>query len=132
MAQVLLSMRATSNPGDIRSASGMLVAPERRMSSCVITVTADGDNPTVLSRRETDVTSMFISSTSINSSRLIFLYGLAALSPATCCDVGAASPSTGSAVNPTATPTVATSPHRRLFELSNVMMGDPFSPNQTE
>ena len=34
---LLASMRATSRPGASRSASGMLVEPERRMSSPVIT-----------------------------------------------------------------------------------------------
>src|SRR5258706_3316605 len=52
----------------MRSTSGMLVAPERRMSSCVMTVTAAADWPMVLSLLETEMTS-----TSISSSKLIFL-----------------------------------------------------------
>src|SRR5712671_6548081 len=62
IAHVLLSDCATSSPGTIRNASGMLVTPERRMSSCVITNTAAGDSPTVLARRVTVVTSVFINS----------------------------------------------------------------------
>src|SRR5436190_1341818 len=34
--QVWASMRATFTPGTMRSMSGMLVEPDRRMSSCVI------------------------------------------------------------------------------------------------
>src|SRR4051812_29742578 len=39
---LLLSIRATSTPGASRSASGILVTPERRMSSLVMTNTAAG------------------------------------------------------------------------------------------
>src|SRR5258708_7865182 len=43
IAHLFSSMRATSRPGTSRSASGMLVAPERRMSSCVIFVITQED-----------------------------------------------------------------------------------------
>ena len=35
--QLFASMRATCNPGTMRSSSGMLSSPERRISSCVMT-----------------------------------------------------------------------------------------------
>ena len=40
MAQVLVLIWATFKPGTMRKTSGILVAPDRRMSSCVITKTA--------------------------------------------------------------------------------------------
>jgi hypothetical protein len=41
IAHVWLSTRATWTPGANRNASGIEVAPERRMSSLVITYTAE-------------------------------------------------------------------------------------------
>ena len=67
IAQLCESTRPTSRPGTIRSTSGMLVAPERRISSCVMTCTAAGESASCSSRRATDVTvaprscSMFMS-----------------------------------------------------------------------
>ena len=66
MAHLLLSMRATSMPGTMRNSSGKVVAPERRMSSGVMTNTAAGDSPTVLSRLETVVTSTLMSSSTLS------------------------------------------------------------------
>ena len=50
--------RATCMPGTPRSASGMVVAPERRMSSLVTTLTAAAAELSVSAVRDTDVTSM--------------------------------------------------------------------------
>ena len=49
-------------PGTIRNASGILVAPERRMSSCVITNTAAAASASFWLRLDTEVTCMFIRS----------------------------------------------------------------------
>ena len=54
--------RATCTPGTPRSASGIVVAPERRMSSLVTTLTAAAAELRVSAVRDTDVTSMSISS----------------------------------------------------------------------
>ena len=66
IAHLFSSIRATSSPGASRSASGMLRAPERRISSCVITKIAAAALASVCSRFDTDVTFRFI-----RSSRLI-------------------------------------------------------------
>ena len=50
----------------MRNSSGKVVAPERRMSSGVMTNTAAGDSPTVLSRLETVVTSTLMSSSTLS------------------------------------------------------------------
>jgi hypothetical protein len=55
-AHVLALIRATSSPGTILSRSGILVAPERRMASGVITKTADAACESFCSVFETDVT----------------------------------------------------------------------------
>ena len=60
--------RATSRPGTRRSSSGILVAPDLRISSVVIRVIAAAVWPSGSALRETDVTS-----TSINSSSVSFL-----------------------------------------------------------
>jgi hypothetical protein len=67
IAQLFALICATSSPGTIRNKSGMFVAPDRRMSSCVITNTATAVRDNVCSLFETDVTSIFI-----RSSRLTF------------------------------------------------------------
>src|SRR5467141_1445355 len=59
IAHLFSSMRATSRPGTRRSASGMLVAPDRRMSSCVITKIAAAASATCCLRLETEVTCIF-------------------------------------------------------------------------
>ena len=64
-AHLLASILATSTPGTIRSSSGTLVAPERRMSSGPMTNTAAAASATRCGRLDTEVTS-----TSISSSRL--------------------------------------------------------------
>ena len=68
IAQVLPLDWATCMQAVIRRASGRLVAPERRMSSPVITVIAAAASETGSLRRETEVTSI-----SINSSMLRLL-----------------------------------------------------------
>src|ERR1700722_9097942 len=65
MAQRFASTRATFTPGARRRRSGILVAPERRISSCVITKIAAPAFDSFCSFFETDVTGMVI-----NSSRL--------------------------------------------------------------
>ena len=62
MAHLFWSIRATSRPGASRNASGMLVAPERRISSCVITKIAAAASATFCVRLETEVTCKFIRS----------------------------------------------------------------------
>src|SRR6266404_3424425 len=62
MAHLFWSIRATSRPGASRNASGMLVAPERRISSCVITKIAAAASATFCVRLETEVTCRFIRS----------------------------------------------------------------------
>src|ERR1035438_2667445 len=62
MAQALASICSTSTPGAMRSRSGMLVAPERRMSSRLITKTAAAVRERLFSLFETDVTLTFIRS----------------------------------------------------------------------
>src|SRR5438128_871351 len=57
-AHSLALILATLTPGAIRNTSGMLMAPERRIISLVITNTAAGDLPTVLGERETVLTSV--------------------------------------------------------------------------
>ena len=58
-AQRLLAMRATSTPGAMRSASGMLRTPERRMSSREITNTAAATSCTSCTLREALLISIF-------------------------------------------------------------------------
>lgn len=62
MAQVLPLISATSIPGTIRRSSGMLVAPERRISSCVMTKTPAATLDNFCSFFEADVTCIFIKS----------------------------------------------------------------------
>jgi hypothetical protein len=59
MAQVLPLISATSSPGTIRNRSGILIAPERRISSGVMTKTADAVPDNFCSFLETDVTWIF-------------------------------------------------------------------------
>ena len=56
MAQALASIRATSTPGTVRSRSGMVCPPERRISSEPITYTAAAVRARVCSFLETEVT----------------------------------------------------------------------------
>ncbi len=56
MAQVWPFICATCTPGTIRSRSGMLVAPDVRMSSWLMTNMAAPADETFCSRLETDVT----------------------------------------------------------------------------
>ena len=58
--------RATCKPGTPRSASGIVVAPERRMSSLVTTLIAAAAELSVSAVRDTDVTSMSISSSMLS------------------------------------------------------------------
>src|SRR2546422_10148937 len=67
IAQVLASDCATSKPGTIRNASAMLVTPERRMSSLVMTAIAAAASESFSGFFDTEVTSI-----SNNSSRLRF------------------------------------------------------------
>src|SRR5580704_7114043 len=64
------SICATSTPGAIRSASGMLVAPDLRMSSCVITKIAAGVCRTFCGSFETVVTWTLPSSSRLNCFRV--------------------------------------------------------------
>ena len=66
MAQLLWSIRATFTPGAIRRRSGILVAPERRMSSWLITKIAAPVFASFCSFLETDVTWTFIRSSRLN------------------------------------------------------------------
>src|ERR1700690_3891892 len=65
-AQLLWSTRATLNPGTMRRRSGILVAPERRMSSWVITKIAAPVFASFCSFFETEVTWTFITSSRLN------------------------------------------------------------------
>src|SRR5258706_3848238 len=69
MAQVLESICATSKPGTIRSNSGIEVAPDRRISSCVITVMAAAACERGSDFRETDVTCRFIRASMLMADR---------------------------------------------------------------
>jgi hypothetical protein len=60
MAQFPEFKRATESPGTMRSASMIVVAPERRMSSWVRTYTAAAESPTCCALRLTEVTSIWI------------------------------------------------------------------------
>ena len=62
MAHVLASICATSNPGTMRSRSGILVAPERAMSAAVITNIAEAVRDIFCSVLDTEVTLVFIRS----------------------------------------------------------------------
>jgi hypothetical protein len=53
----------------MRSASGMLVAPMRRMSSCVITEMAAGEANRPVSFLETEVTCTFTNCSSVKFSK---------------------------------------------------------------
>jgi hypothetical protein len=55
-AQVLDDWRPTCIPGTWRNASGIDVAPDRRMSSLVTTATAAAESPSRSAVRDTDVT----------------------------------------------------------------------------
>src|ERR1035441_3382813 len=68
-AHWLESICATSTPGAIRRTSGMLVAPERRMSSWLITKTAAPVLDSVCSFFETEVTSMLNRSSKLAPAR---------------------------------------------------------------
>src|SRR5579864_2627262 len=71
IAHTFAFMRATFTPGTMRSRSGMLVYPDRRMSSCVMTKTAAPVVHSFSSFLETDVTLTFN-----RSSRLALLRSL--------------------------------------------------------
>jgi hypothetical protein len=77
---------ATSTPGAIRSACGMLLAPERRMSARVITNTAAGASMAASSRRETEVTRTRPSSSMLSSSKAIARCSTASVVAARCAD----------------------------------------------
>jgi hypothetical protein len=62
MAQVFALIWATSIPGTIRNRSGMFRAPDRRMSSDVMTKIAAGVRDSFSAFFETEVISMFIRS----------------------------------------------------------------------
>ena len=70
MAHLLASIWATSTPGAMRRASGMLRTPERRISSPVITNAAAGASTSLSSVLDTEVTSICMSSSSLSSVRL--------------------------------------------------------------
>src|SRR3569832_461311 len=65
MNHLFESMRPTSTPGTSRSRAGILVAPDRRISSCVSTWTAAG-----LLKRRSGFFDTVVTSTSSNCSRL--------------------------------------------------------------
>src|ERR1039457_6176278 len=67
--QLLASIRATCRPGTMRSTSGMLLTPERRMSSCVITYTAPAVWLSFCSLRPGELTSTFIRVSRLASAR---------------------------------------------------------------
>src|ERR1039457_2978784 len=67
--QLLASIRATCRPGTMRSTSGMLLTPERRMSSCVITYTAPAVWLSFCSLRPGELTSKFIRVSRLASAR---------------------------------------------------------------
>ena len=69
IAYWLLSARATWRFGARRRASGMLVAPERRMSSALITKIDAATSMSLSSRRDTDVTMMWLSCSRLISTR---------------------------------------------------------------
>src|SRR6266571_957464 len=69
MAQVLALIWATSTPGTIRSRSGRFVAPERPISSWVMTNIAVATCDIFCSFFETEVTSMFIRSSMFIAAR---------------------------------------------------------------
>src|SRR5687768_13173073 len=71
IAQVWESTLATCKLEARRSASGMLVAPERRMSSCVIIWMADAASESFSDLLETDVTSMSKSSSMLSFFRTL-------------------------------------------------------------
>jgi hypothetical protein len=68
-AHWLALIRTTSSPGTVRSSSGRLVNPERRMSSCVMTEIAAGDSLSLVSFFETAVTGSFMSCSMVMSAR---------------------------------------------------------------
>src|SRR6202034_447092 len=69
MAHVLESICATSTPGTMRNTSGRFVEPDRRMSSSVITKTADAVRESFSAFCETEVTSTFIKSVRLSCVR---------------------------------------------------------------
>src|ERR1700733_2866753 len=73
MAQRFASTRATSTPGAKRRRSGIFVAPDRRMSSCVITKIAAPVFESFCSFLETEVTCMFIRSSRLAWDRSLSL-----------------------------------------------------------
>src|SRR2546422_11359535 len=66
MAHWSESTWATSRFDTRRNASGRLVAPERRISSCVMTWMAEAVSDNFSGRFDTEVTSMSISSSTLN------------------------------------------------------------------
>src|SRR2546426_12339677 len=66
MAHWRESTWATSRFDARRNASGRLVAPERRISSCVMTWMAEAVSDNFSGRFDTEVTSMSISSSTLN------------------------------------------------------------------
>ena len=68
-AHLFASIRATCIPGTIRNASGILVTPERRISSPVIAKTAAAASKSLSSFLDTEVISMSISSSRLSSVR---------------------------------------------------------------
>src|ERR1035437_6700279 len=72
IAHVLALIRATLTPGTILNASAIFVAPDWRMSSAVITKTAEGVCDNIRSVRETDVTRIFMRSSRLASDKSFF------------------------------------------------------------
>src|SRR5450631_628448 len=68
-AQLLALICDTSSPGTIRNRSGIFLAPERWISSCVMTKIAAAACDNFCSFLETEVTSIFIRSSMLRSVR---------------------------------------------------------------
>src|SRR6267143_5184071 len=69
MAQLFALICDTVKPGTVSSSSGMFVAPDRRMSSCVMTKVAAAAWDILCSVFETDVTWMFVKSSMFIAAR---------------------------------------------------------------
>jgi hypothetical protein len=89
-AQLLELRRATWMPGTPRNASGKLVAPERRMSSCVTTAIAAAAPPSGSAVRETDVTSIWLSSRMLSFFRSLMSPVAGCANPGTATSIAAA------------------------------------------
>src|ERR1700678_3422222 len=87
-AQVLLSICATSTPGTMRRTSGMLVAPDRRISSWLITKTEAAVRASFCSFLETEVTGVFSNCSRLASANPDCPQAAAAVSAATKANLG--------------------------------------------